>query len=300
MSRKPHTKKQHSLQQGTLTVFRNFRKIASKYFQHITINIRGDLVWIVVILPSGMSTNPSPAQRLANQTTHPFCSCLLTGRNLNGKHPPSGRFKAGQTNQILHCKTDFNTLTERYSGLLLITTSRFATAVNIAASLPDELNEFYSRFEAHNTVDTERAPAADAEAVSTFSISVADVTLSFRRVNIRKAAGPDGIPGRELKACAHQLAGVFTDIFNLSLSLSVVSSCFKTAKTTCLNDWCPVELTSAPFCLPHSTLWSLHTGAKALLLMPLLSPYTLLSPIWTVRTPMWECYFWTTAPHSTP
>ncbi len=45
-------------------------------------------------------------------------------------------------------------------------------AVNNAASLPDELNEFYARFEAHNTADTERAPAADAEAVRTLSISV--------------------------------------------------------------------------------------------------------------------------------
>ncbi len=58
-------------------------------------------------------------------------------------------------------------------------------------------------------------------------LSVADVTRSFKRVNIRKAVGPDGIPGRVIKACAFQLAGVFTDIFNLSLSLSVVPSCFK-------------------------------------------------------------------------
>ncbi len=79
-----------------------------------------------------------------------------------------------------------------------------------------------------------------------------DVTRSFRRVNIRKAVGPDGIPGRVLKACAFQLAGVFTDIFNLSLSLFVVPSCFKKSiivpipkknKITCLNDWRPVALT---------------------------------------------------------
>ncbi len=49
----------------------------------------------------------------------------------------------------------------------------------------------------------------------------------FKRMNIRKAVGPDGIPGRVLRACAFQLAGVFTDIFNLSLSLSVVPSFFK-------------------------------------------------------------------------
>ncbi len=99
--------------------------------------------------------------------------------------------------------------------------------VNIAASLPDKLNLFYARFEAHNTAHTESAPTAVAEEVSAISISVADVTRSFKRVNIHKAVGPDGIPGRVLRACAFQLAGVFTDIFNLSLSLSVVPLCFK-------------------------------------------------------------------------
>ncbi len=79
-----------------------------------------------------------------------------------------------------------------------------------------------------------------------------EVNRAPERVNIRKAVGPDGIPGRVLKACAFQLAGVFTDIFNLSLSLSVVPSCFKKSiivpipkknKITCLNDWRPVALT---------------------------------------------------------
>ncbi len=124
--------------------------------------------------------------------------------------------------------------------------------VNIAASLPDELNTFYARFEADNTAHTESAHTTAAEEVSQLTLSVADVTRSFKRVNIRKAVGPDGIPGRVLKACAFQLAGVFTDIFNLSLSLSVVPSCFKKStivpipkknKITCLNDWRPVALT---------------------------------------------------------
>ncbi len=80
--------------------------------------------------------------------------------------------------------------------------------VNIAASLLDELNNFYVRFEADNTAHTESAPAAAAEEVNPLSLSVADVTRSFKRVNIRKAVGPDGIPGRVLRACAFQLAGV--------------------------------------------------------------------------------------------
>ena len=56
-----------------------------------------------------------------------------------------------------------------------------------------------------------------------------------------------------LRACAHELAGVFTDIFNMSLIESVIPTCFKqttivpvpkNTKATCLNDYRPVTLTS--------------------------------------------------------
>uniref|UniRef100_A0A4W5KCQ4 Ring finger protein 123 n=1 Tax=Hucho hucho TaxID=62062 RepID=A0A4W5KCQ4_9TELE len=80
------------------------------------------------------------------------------------------------------------------------------------------------------------------------SFSVADMSKTFKRVNPCKAAGPDGIPSRILRACADQLAGVFMDIFNLSLSQSAVPTCFKMstivpvpkkAKVTELNDYRP-------------------------------------------------------------
>ncbi|KAL0161887.1 hypothetical protein M9458_041283, partial [Cirrhinus mrigala] len=72
-------------------------------------------------------------------------------------------------------------------------------------------------------------------------------------VNTRKAAGPDGISGRILRACADQLAPVFTEIFNLSLSQSVIPTCFKESiivpvpkkpHPASLNDYRPVALTS--------------------------------------------------------
>ncbi len=105
--------------------------------------------------------------------------------------------------------------------------------VNIAAFLSDELNNYYARSEAHNTAHTTSDPTAAAEEVSPLSIYVADLTRSFIRVNIRKAVGPDGITGRVLRSCAFQLAGFFTDIFNLSLSLSVVPLCFKKNPPLC-------------------------------------------------------------------
>jgi hypothetical protein len=78
---------------------------------------------------------------------------------------------------------------------------------------------------------------------------LADVNKTFKQVNIHKAAGPNGLPGHVLKACVDQLSGVFTDIFNLSLTESVIPTCFKQttivpvpkeAKVTCLNDYHPV------------------------------------------------------------
>ena len=85
------------------------------------------------------------------------------------------------------------------------------------------------------------------------TLSAADVSKTFKQVNIHKAAGPDGLPGRVLQSCANQLASVFTDIFNLSLSESVIPTCFKqttivpvprNTKAICLNDHRPVALTS--------------------------------------------------------
>ncbi|CDQ60434.1 unnamed protein product [Oncorhynchus mykiss] len=96
------------------------------------------------------------------------------------------------------------------------------------ASLPDELNAFYSRFEASNTEACTRAPAVLGDCVIT--LSVADVNKTFKQVNIHKAAGPGhvlGLPGRVLEACVDQLSSVFTNIFNISLTESVIPTCFK-------------------------------------------------------------------------
>ena len=95
-----------------------------------------------------------------------------------------------------------------------------------------------------------RAPAVPDDCVIT--LSIANVSKTFKQVNIHKAAGPDGLPGR-VSACADQLASVFNDIFNISLTRSVITTCFKQTtivpvpkniKVTCLNDYQPVALTS--------------------------------------------------------
>ena len=69
-----------------------------------------------------------------------------------------------------------------------------------------------------------RASAVLEDCVVT--LSAADVSKTFKQVYIHKAAGPDGLPGHVLRACADQLASVFTDIFSLSLTESVIATYF--------------------------------------------------------------------------
>ncbi|KAI3356722.1 hypothetical protein L3Q82_003400 [Scortum barcoo] len=135
-----------------------------------------------------------------------------------------------------------------WAGLKTLTDykKKISSAEVMSASLPDELNTFYARFES-------TSPAVEAP-------------------------GPDGIPGRALKVCADQLADVFADIFNMSLLQSVVPTCFKETiivpvpkktKILSLNDDRPVALTSTIMkCFEQSTedaiALTLHTALSHL------------------------------------
>lgn len=75
----------------------------------------------------------------------------------------------------------------------------------------------------------------------------------LRRLNLRKAAGPDGVSSRLLKACAEELGDPLQQVFNLSLRLGRVPSLWKTScivpvpkknRPSVLNDYRPVALTS--------------------------------------------------------
>lgn len=71
-------------------------------------------------------------------------------------------------------------------------------------------------------------------------------------MNPRKVASPDGVPGKVLRACTHQLTLIFTRLFNLSLDQAAIPSCLKSATIipvpkkspiSSLNDYRPVALT---------------------------------------------------------
>ncbi|KAK3506473.1 hypothetical protein QTP70_001255 [Hemibagrus guttatus] len=138
-----------------------------------------------------------------------------------------------------------------WQGIQAITNHKTTpSACDNDASLPDALNNFYTRFEAQNNVAPRKTiPPPNAQVLC---LSTADVKRTLCRVNPRKSAVPDNIPGRVLRECAEQLADVFTDIFNISLSSTIVPTCFKTmtivpvpkkSTVSCLNDYRPAALT---------------------------------------------------------
>jgi hypothetical protein len=68
-------------------------------------------------------------------------------------------------------------------------------------------------------------PSGDLE--ESLPVTRAQVLRSLQQVNPRKAAGPDGVSLRVLKACEAELAEVYTDIFKISLAQAVVPLLFK-------------------------------------------------------------------------
>ncbi len=146
-----------------------------------------------------------------------------------------------------------------WEGLKTICSSgnKFFAEVRADPLLAEELNTFYGHFECNGGSATLPINVSGSSRQSSddhvITMSEDEFRRELKRVNVRKAAGPDGITGRVLRSCADQLAGLFTSIFNESLSTSVVPTSFKksviipvpkNSKPSCLNDYHPVALTS--------------------------------------------------------
>ncbi len=145
-----------------------------------------------------------------------------------------------------------------WQGLKTICSSGNNSSAEVRAAplLAEELNTFYGHFECNGGATLPISASGSSRQSSeddVITMSKDEVRRELRRVNVRKAAGPDGITGRVLRSCADQLAGLFTSIFNESLATFVVSTSFKksiiipvpkNSKPSCLNDYRPVALTS--------------------------------------------------------
>ncbi len=146
-----------------------------------------------------------------------------------------------------------------WQGLRTICSSGNKSSAEVRADplLDKGLNTFYGRFECNGGSATLPVSASGSSRQSSddhvITVSEDEVRRELKRVNVRKAAGPDGISGRVLRSCAEQLAGLFTSIFNESLATFVVPTSFKksiiipvpkNSKPSCLNDYRPVAFTS--------------------------------------------------------
>ena len=121
---------------------------------------------------------------------------------------------------------------------------------NSDPNLPDNLNDFYARFDKANT-DSPMNIQTDNNI--TLGFTEPEGRKVFRNTHARKAASPDGIPSRVVKMCASQTSGIVTDILNESLRHCIIPKCFKQttiipvltkSSVSCLNDYRPLALTS--------------------------------------------------------
>ncbi len=162
--------------------------------------------------------------------------------------------------EIIESHFQLNDSRRMCQGLKTICSSGNNSSAEVRADplLAEELNTFYGRFECNGGSATLQISASGSSRQSSddhvITVSEDEVQRELRRVNIRKAARPDGITGIVLRSCAYQLAGLFTSIFNESLATSVVPTPFKksiiipvpkNSKPSWLNDYRPVALTSA-------------------------------------------------------
>ncbi|KAL0152967.1 hypothetical protein M9458_051720 [Cirrhinus mrigala] len=133
-------------------------------------------------------------------------------------------------------------------GLKAITNYKTPSpSTEVNQRLAEDLNEFYCRFESPHTRSDHLFPQPLTPPAED------EVHQVFRKNKRRKAPGPDGVTPACLKTCADQLAPILSQIFNRSLELCEVPSCFKCStiipvpkkpKITGLNDYRPVALTS--------------------------------------------------------
>ncbi len=84
-------------------------------------------------------------------------------------------------------------------------------------------------------------------------VTAEEVCLTFKRINRKKAAGPDRLTGRVLKEYREQLSFVYSHLFRISLETHYVPCAWKsllivpvpkTSKPQALNDYRPVAFTS--------------------------------------------------------
>ena len=120
----------------------------------------------------------------------------------------------------------------------------------------NEVNNFYSRFDSHDFSkerdDLKKELLISNKSYNDIIIDESEVLKTMKKLNPTKAKGPDGVGPRVLKLCANQLCGIFSFLFNLSLSNCIIPNLWKTSciipvpkkpNVKVMNDYRPIALT---------------------------------------------------------
>ncbi len=224
-----------------------------------------------------------------NHRTAAYNASILSGNMSEYKASccalrPAVRAAKRRYSERIESHFQLNDSRRMWQGLKTICSSGNNSSAEVRADplLAEELNTFYGRFECNGgaTLPISASGKSRQSSDHVFTVSEDEVRRELRRVNVRKAAGPDGITGRVLRYCADQLAGLFTSIFNESLATSVVPTSFKkyviipvpkNSKPSCLNDYHPVAQLHNPerrsptgLCPEPPALLSIHPRLRVL------------------------------------
>ncbi len=158
--------------------------------------------------------------------------------------------------EIIESHFQLNDSRRMWQGLRTICSFGNKSSAEVRADplLDNDWNTFYGCFECNGGSATLPISASESSRQSSddhvITVLEDGVRSELKKLNVRKAARPDGITGRVLRSTDDQLAGLFASwvpcylcgshLFKKSVTIPVP----KNNKPSCLNDFHPVALTS--------------------------------------------------------
>ena len=127
------------------------------------------------------------------------------------------------------------------------------TLIQDAETKANMFNTFFTKVFSIPDQHVGRAPSKKLPPMPKIQISQAGVLKLLLNIKENKATGPDGIPGNLIKMCAHELAPVFTTLFQASLDqgcvppdwkMAHIVPVFKKGSKSKVENYRPISLTS--------------------------------------------------------